>query len=194
MRICTLKLASAPGSSYSQSRAHEDAKLVKELPDDYDLRTWRSKMHVSEDGNVVIPAAALTSCIQDAAKMLQLRIPGKGTSTYTKHFERGLMITEDIDLGIKASKIECERIYCDANGQRGSGKRVWRRFPVIPRWNATVSVVLIDSTITTEVFERVVREAGQLVGIGRYRPQNRGTKGRFVVESLSWADISQDAE
>lgn len=187
MRICTLALRSAPGSSYSQSRAHDDEKLPKEQHDAYDARTWRSKLHVDDEGNVVIPATALTSSIQDAASMLALRIPGKGMATYTKHFERGLLITSDIAISVKTKDVNYEKIYCNADGKRGSGKRVWRRFPVIPKWSATVEVFVIDATITEEVFDQVVREAGMLVGIGRFRPQNRGTKGRYVVESASWA-------
>src|SRR4029450_10607473 len=45
---------------YSQSPPHPDPKLdPQESPDAYELRTWRSKLHTSDAGTVVVPAFAL---------------------------------------------------------------------------------------------------------------------------------------
>lgn len=44
-------------SPYSQGRHYDDPKLEKELPDAYEQRTWRGRMHV-ENGRVFIPPMA----------------------------------------------------------------------------------------------------------------------------------------
>lgn len=43
MKIATVKLTSK--APYSQSRFHGTEKLDKELPDDYEKRTWIEKGH-----------------------------------------------------------------------------------------------------------------------------------------------------
>jgi hypothetical protein len=81
-----------------------------------------------------------------------------------------------------------EDVFCDANGQRNSGTRVWRRFPVIPEWSGRVEFNILDRTITPEVFVKHLVEAGQFIGIGRFRPINRGYYGRFQLTDLDWQD------
>ena len=49
--IATLKSC----SPYSQSRHHSEPKLEKESPKDYELRTWRYRLHTDKNGNVYIP-------------------------------------------------------------------------------------------------------------------------------------------
>src|SRR5262245_66011200 len=74
-------------SPYSQSKHHITPKKERELPKDYEERTWRERLHVNKDGYVFIPPMAFKNCIAEIAKFLGVQIPGKGKSTYTKHFE-----------------------------------------------------------------------------------------------------------
>jgi len=57
-------------------------------------------------------------------------------------------------------------------------------FPVIPRWEGKVEIHVLDDTITSEVLEDHLVQAGQFVGVGSFRPQNRGLFGRFKLVSL----------
>jgi hypothetical protein len=63
---------------------------------------------------------------------------------------------------------------------------VWRTFPVIPSWDAEVIFNITDDTVTKEVFEETLIESGKFVGIGRFRPQSGGTKGRYEVVDVKW--------
>jgi hypothetical protein len=173
-------------SQYSQSRYHDAEKLPKEAADDYEARTWRGRMHVTEDGNVFIPPMAFKNCLSEAAKFLSVQIPGKGKSTYTKHFEAGILVLEPLVLDVKAEDVEGEWLFVPADGRRGSGKRVKKCFPYIPKWSGDVEFHIIDDTITKGVFEEHLREAGSLIGIGRFRPRNNGFYGRFRVVSIDW--------
>lgn len=169
---------------YSASRAHSAEKLPKETPDAYEDRTWREKAHV-KDGSVFIPPMAFKIGLDRAAKMLGRQIPGKGKATYTKFFESGVIVTEPVFIAAEDA-IECERIHANADGVRGSGKRVWRKFPRIDEWQGKVQFFVIADEITEEIFEEAVRYAGVAVGVGRFRPERGGYFGRYSVEGFEW--------
>lgn len=187
----TVKLTSL--SEYGQSKVIDPElfpKKPKETSADYEERTWRERMHVTPDGNVKIPAMAIKNCLAEAAKYLSMQVPGKGKATYTKHFEAGVMVTESPILPINAKDVEGVRYFVPASGKRGDGKRVWKTFPIIPTWEATVTFIVLDHAITKEVFVQHLSQAGNFIGIGWFRPRNNGTFGRFKAELLDWDEIS----
>lgn len=180
--IATLKSA----STYGQSRAYVEPKLDKETHDAYEKRTWKMRLHTDSEGNVFIPPMAFKNCLSEAAKYLGIQIPGKGKATYTKHFEAGVMATERVMLGINAKDVQGEWLFVPADGKRGSGKRVWKCFPIIPQWQADVVFYILDETVTEGVFRQHLEEAGKFIGIGFFRPRNNGYFGRFTVEKIQW--------
>ena len=172
---------------YSQSRGHQAEKLPKESAEDYERRTWRERLHVDEQtGNVFIPPMAFKNCLSEIAKYLSMQIPGKGKSTYTKHFEAGVMCADPLILPIKAEEVSGEWLFVPSNGTRGGGRRVWRCFPRISAWEGQVKFVVLDETITRDVFFEHLQQAGAFIGIGRFRPRQNGYYGRFSVEKLEW--------
>lgn len=180
--IATLKSI----SPYSQSRAHFTPELEKESKDDYERRTWRERLHVTADGRVYIPPMSFKNCLSEIAKYLGMQIKGKGKSTYTKHFEAGVLVVEPLVIDIKKEEVAGDWLYVPADGVRGSGKRVMKCFPVIHSWRGEVTFMVLDETITPDVFEKHLREAGSFIGIGRFRPRNNGFYGRFEVQKIEW--------
>lgn len=183
MRTCTVTITGQ--APYSASRAHCEEKMPKETADAYEDRTWKSKAHII-NGSVVIPPMAFKIGLDRAAKMLGRQIPGKGKATYTKFFESGVIVTEPV-LIAPESAIKKERIHANADGVRGSGKRVWRSFPRIDDWQGKATFYLIADEITSEVFEETVRYAGIAVGVGRFRPERGGYFGRYAIDRIEWA-------
>lgn len=171
-------------SPYQQSRHYTTDKLAKESAKDYEARTWRDRMHVDAKGFVFIPPMAFKNCIASAAKFIGEQIPGKGKSTYTKHFLSGVLVVDPLVLPIKRDDVEGEWLFVPSDGIRGSGKRVDKCFPVIREWGGDVTWHVLDDTITADVFERTLREAGKFIGLGAFRPQNGGYYGRFSVEKV----------
>lgn len=171
-------------SPYSQSRHYSDPPLEKEAKDAYERRTWRSRMHRSESGRVVIPPMSFKNCLAEAAKFLGIQIPGKGKSTYTKHFEAGIMVLDGVELDVRCDDVPGEELFVPASGIRGDGKRVTKIFPRIDHWGGAFDVHVLDEVITKSVLERHLAEAGNLIGIGRFRPRNNGFYGRFRVDSV----------
>lgn len=180
--VATLKSV----SPYSQSKHYTTEKLNKEIPKDYEARTWKDRLHVTDDGHVFIPPMSFKNCMSEAAKFLGIQIPGKGKSTYTKHFEAGVLVTDALVLNIKKDQVTGEWLFVPSDGIRGSGKRVDKCFPVIHQWSGDVTFHILDETITEDVFINVLKQAGAFIGIGRFRPRNNGFYGRFTVEKVRW--------
>jgi hypothetical protein len=165
---------------------HRAPKTEKEGPNDYEHRTWREKCHTAPDGRIFIPPMAFKNCLDEAAKFLGIQIPGKGKATYTKHFEAGVLVSEGLMLEVKKDAVEGEWLLMNSDGRHGSGKRVERCFPKIEQWTGPVMFYIADETITEDVFRYHLEQAGKFIGIGRFRPRNRGYYGRFSVESIEW--------
>jgi hypothetical protein len=188
MKTAIVKLNSA--SPYSQSRLFtktEIPALEKEAHADYDARNWRNHQHWdAKTGEVFIPPMALKNCLMEVAQYLGEKVPGKGQATWTKHFTAGLLCSEPVMLGVNRDKTESETFMCHADGKRGSGTRVARTFPVIREWTADATFYILDESITRDIFQRYIEEAGKFIGIGRFRPRNGGFYGRFFAEVTSW--------
>lgn len=183
-------------SPYSQSAVVKSARNQRETGEDYEKRTWRERIHADAKGTVVIPPMAFKNCIAEAAKFMSLQVPGKGKATYTKHFEAGVLVIDASPLEVKKDDVEGEWLFLPSDGKRGGGKRVWKCYPKIENWQATVTFYILDEAITEDVFAKHLEEAGKFIGIGRFRPRNNGFYGRFTVEKIQWLEegVLQAAE
>ena len=177
-------------SPLCQSRYHDEPKLEGETGEAYDIRTWRSHLHV-KNGTVHIPQKALHDGLTEAAKYSKRQIPGQGKATWTQKFASGIAILEDIDLTIDPATVVAVPVYCHSDGKRGSGSRVIRRFPIMPKWGATFDVTILDPIIHEDIFTEMLEQAGMYIGVGQNRPQNRGVHGRFRVVDIQWKGEQQ---
>ena len=175
-------------SPYSQSKHIMEPRKERETAEDWEKRTWRERLHYDDKGQVYIPPMSIKSSIAECAKFLSIQIPGKGKSTYTKHFDAGLLCAEPVFLDVKKDDVPGEWLFLNADGVRGSGKRVMKCYPRIENWEGTVHMTILDDTITQDVFEHHLKRAGQFIGIGRFRPRNGGYYGRFTYDNLQVMD------
>jgi len=180
--ICKLKSV----SPYSQSKYIGEKKSRDETHADFEKRAWIQRCHFNDGGNVYIPPMSFKNCLSEAAKYKSIQIPGKGKSTYTKHFEAGILVTEPLVLPHTAETIQHEWLHVPSDGRRGGTTRVEKCFPLIPKWEGSVEFLVFDDVVTEEVFTEHLNDAGSYIGIGRFRPRNNGFYGRFIVESIDW--------
>jgi len=184
---------------YSQSAPFLSKRENKESADEFEKRCWKERAHAMPDGRVFIPPMALVYALQSTAQLLGMQVKGRGKSTYTKHFKAGVLITDPMLLSLDSkpvmvSEVEGKWYYVDANGKRGSGTRVWRCYPEIPAgWETEATIYVLDDTITREVFEEHLFEAGRFRGLGRFRPENGGFFGRFTPEKFQWTKVESKA-
>src|SRR5262245_18463886 len=194
MRHCKVWIENVPGSPYSQSAKHQTEMLDRESHEDYETRTWREKCTTTKDGQVAIPAMALKQCVDACAYKLGIKVAGRRGATYKSFFASGFFCDGDVPLSngkpLKKNDADCVLINANADGVRGSGKRVLRRFPEFPKWQGIAEFTIVDDVITESIFEQHLRSAGIIVGIGRFRPINGGTNGRFKVTKIEWGEIN----
>ena len=174
-------------SPYSQSKYISAKKPRDQTHADFEQEHWRERMHVDSSGIVFIPPMAFKNCLSEAAKYKSIQIPGKGKSTYTKHFEAGVLCFSPLSLGIKAKDVAAEVLHVPADGRRNGTKRVEKTFPLIPSWEGHVEFLVADEIIDEEVFRLHLEDAGKFIGIGRFRPRNNGYYGRFEVLGIKWS-------
>lgn len=186
MRLCVMSCESL--SPYSASRQHFTPKKDKESPADYEDRTWREKAHYTDDGHVVIPPESFSFGLKAMASRLRMKIPGKGNSEYGKLFLAGILITDGVILPETRDTVQSWTGSMNADGKRGSGTRVQRTFPHIPKWKGDVHVHILDDAIPKDVFEYVAKQFGLLNGVGRYRPAQGGTNGRLKITRFQWSE------
>ena len=192
VKHATAKLRSKSG--YVQGRKVTVPKLPKELPDDYEERTWKHRAHLNRDGHVIIPSMQFANSIKEAAKFSGVQIEGRGKERWTKHFESGIIVMESLDTGVHIDDVEKFSLYVPSDGRVGGSTRVTRHFPMIHEWDGEVTYSILDDIITPEVFADMLVTSGELIGVGSFRPRNRGILGRFGVESIEWRDIPHHKE
>ena len=203
MKVVKVKLKSI--SAYSQSGAIGTPKNEGEGGDDYERRTWRERIHRDEHGVAFIPPMCFKKAIDAACKYSSMKIPGRGSATYAKHIESGTFLVEPLSLNIHYESVPGDWLFLDANGKKGkmSSGRVLRCMPRFDHWEGEITVHVIDETVlqTTKrggkdmtVLEFVIRQAGQVIGIGRFRPENGGYLGRFVVTGFEVIDMGDEDE
>lgn len=174
---------------YSQSRYHQTEYLENENDDAYERRTWRNRMHSTNDGHVLIPPMPFKLSLDAGAKWANISIPGKRNFKYTKYFVSGVLVLEPLILDIKKDDVPGEWLFVPSDGKKGTasrGSRVSKCFGKINEWEGDVTYQILDSTITEEVFTICLETAGKFIGIGRFRPENGGFYGRYKVESVKW--------
>jgi hypothetical protein len=58
--------------------------------------------------------------------------------------------------------------------------------PIILNWSGDVTYHVLDDTISKDAFAKHLTEAGNFIGVGRFRPENGGYYGRYKVNTIRW--------
>ena len=190
-------------TTYSSSKMiTPKAKDFRGTDLDWEEAHWQERMNLDREGRWVIPAYAVKMMLVTAAKNGGWVIPGRGKCTYTKPFDRGLLVLENplIEPETRADNVKGENgpipcvqgewLMVPSDGKRGGARRVAKCFPVIHRWACDITYQVLEDVISKEIFEQALNDAGMFVGLGRWRPENGGLNGRFqVVGKAKWSEI-----
>jgi hypothetical protein len=189
MHTATVVLKSAPGSAYQPGAEILSPKGDQESWDDWEAAHWRERAHCDEAGRLIIPAITFKRVIEAGAAYNPRKL--KGLATFTKLFERAIIVTEPLVLKETRETVKGETIAVPADGMATSkstmkSSRVRRTFPTVKEWSGTVVFNILDDRITEQVFKDTLDDAGMYIGIGTWRAQRGGLNGRFEVVSVKW--------
>lgn len=173
-----------------------DEKKSDETHEQFDARTWRSKVN-NVDGRCFIQPFAIKNGLESAAKRLSMKVPGQGQATYSKLFRQGIMLADKCWLSNEGSPLLLDsvnplKLFVPSGGKRGEGSRVWRIFPAAKKWEFDARIYVLDGKIDKERLEKHITEMGMFIGVGAMRVENGGINGRFKLISISEVSESHD--
>ena len=158
-------------------------KGPNETHDEAEERIWRERCDCDSSGELILSARRFKKAISTGAQWLNVKIPGEGQATYTKHFKGGLVVMNNIKLGITRDEVDHVKVY---TGPKPKDPRRWIHFPIVEKWDGELQVNLLDEKINEEIFKRAIDYAGLAVGVGAWRPENGGENGRFEVVDIDF--------
>ncbi len=144
------------------------------------------KLYVHE-GVIGIPQPNLLRCIIDAGKYFK-----SGRSKITT--QKSSIIPSSVDImGVHLPlrfetpwEVDTRPIRNPATG----GRRLAHR-PMFNDWALDITVELDTELINAKLFREIVDVAGKRIGLGDFRPDNKGPFGKFVV--TAW-EIKKNGE
>lgn len=164
----------------------------------WDQDNCHRKFHANDEGQLQVPVIALKHAVTEAAKFDGRTIPGGGKKTYTKIFAQAAtpvqaraFLADEKGKPYTYKDLKVETLHVPSDGTAGGGRRVFRAFPLLDKpWHVQFDFQVMDHRITKEVWREFLNISGLLVGLGRWRPQNRGAYGRYAVrEIVKWEEL-----
>lgn len=146
-------------------------KPARGKADEYERNNWRNKMHV-QDGRVAIPGEYIEKMLVESSGRMAEKIPGRGNQTYTSLFKAAVFVEDQFVLtNVEADKVEPFIKPVGGQGAKKGAGKVLRYRPLIPKWEATFTVHVVNELITADVFKRVLEYGGKFIGVGDWRPK-----------------------
>lgn len=181
---------------YSPGKKPDTDKKPKETYEDYEARVWKERIHFDKEGKVYIPDMSRVRCVQAAAKYANIKY--KNQETYTKFFDKGVQANGDrLYIGMSVDDAYTEKHLVPTNGKPGGSSKAFKVFPYFhanpekptESWGGVMGFMVLEPRIPEAIFEQVVDTAGKFIGIGRFRPENRGNLGMFRVVKVEWSEL-----
>lgn len=151
---------------------------MMELPRGWEKWDPKKQAEISEyrdpeTGNLYIPGIAIQRCLINAATYSK----GKGRASLQKPVAACAIVSpERINLGVKKYTIDSRPVVIPST--KG---RIIRHRPRLDKWNCTFELEYDDELLKDEELRQVVDDAGKRVGLLDFRPQCKGSYGRFIV-------------
>lgn len=155
---------------------------------------YGSIYHYEADGTVIgpyWPSDSFHACLKQAGA----KIVKKGRTTF-KNIVAAALLPGDTDINPLAyagprrgeqaprtlPELWAEPFYRDIRPARVGSAKVMRTRPKFTNWKFEAPFVLDTEVLDLADLERVLALAGQIVGLGDWRPEKGGRRGRFLAK------------
>lgn len=116
-------------------------------------------------------------CIQRSLISSAVYSKGKGRASLQKVAAASIMISpERISLGVKNYTVDSRPVVI-----RATKGRIVRHRPRLDDWSCQFEVEYEDTLLKEQQVRKIIDDAGQRVGILDFRPECKGSFGRFMV-------------
>lgn len=141
----------------------------------------KSKVYKDEKGNFYLLSECFRSSIVGKGGSASGRKIGKRTAisaccagVFTVE-PRCILLEPKSGKPIKKYSIDTRRAVIQGNG-------VLRSRPMFPDWMVKLPLEIDEEWLTTDMVLELLNIAGKVSGVGDFRPQRKGSFGRFVAE------------
>ncbi len=143
-----------------------------------------AKRYADQDGNLYVPGANIFACLVSAGRFHK-HGKSKLTTMKTSLIPAALMVEELIcSLGTKDWEVDSRSVVNPSTG----GRRMCHR-PRLDEWRLTFTLEIDTDMFSPALVRAIVDDGGKKVGICDYRPERKGSFGRFVVQE--WQVIEE---
>jgi len=129
----------------------------------------------SNDGKLYQPAMTIHRAMIAAAS--SYKMPGGGRKAVTPLIAGAIAFEPEAIPHVRQEWVVDSRTVV-VPATRG---RVNRYRPRLDKWELRFKLHLLDDRLDTGLVQRILEDAGRMIGIGDYRPQKSGPYGRFRV-------------
>jgi hypothetical protein len=138
------------------------------------------------EGTLYQPNTHIRGSLIEAGK--EFTIKGKGKSTYSKVIGYSVEVNP-MEIEHKKTKWETYSVLA-VNPTTGGRNPVHR--PMFREWELDFQLTFDESRIHPDVMKEILETAGQIVGIGDWRPNKKGTFGKFEVIKWELAKVKKN--
>ena len=132
-------------------------------------------------GKLYQPSTHIKGALVDAGKTQ--KVVGKGKATYSKIIGYAVEV-EPYEIVHKKQKWESYSVL--AVNPNTKGRNLLHR-PMLKDWELDFQVVFDEEQIPASILKEVFDRAGRFSGIGDWRPNKKGTFGKFQI--VSWKEV-----
>jgi len=132
-----------------------------------------------DDKGFYVPSEHIKGALINAGAMVKAKVGN--TRKSMKNIVAGMFFIEEEKIRLHDDFVIDKRSAVNKNIKA----RVIAIRPKWENWLLDFTLLVDNETITKETIKEILKNAGQYIGIGSFRPTNNGSFGRFEIEECS---------
>lgn len=130
-------------------------------------------------GKLGIPARNIFVCLVEGGKYVKM---GRGAITNSKSsvLSAGALMSDEFCL-LNQDKYEVLSMSAVNNNIKA---RVMTYKPMFKTWELSFTLSIDTELFDSDIIKKIIASAGKRIGLGSYRPDRKGTYGKFEIKSF----------
>lgn len=152
---------------------------------DEDSKRAAFHSYLNKDGKAFIPTVQIKGALINSGKSIKAKV-GNANKNMSNIVAGQFYIRSENENAPEEIELKSESYEIDKRSavNRNIKARIISIRPKWKNWSATFKIIVDNDTITDSTIETLIKDAGNNIGIGSYRPQNKGEFGRFIIDKF----------